>query len=171
MAYQGAGRLGAPHCGVRTVCWCRDSGDWRATPSEQDCNAWFPHKGTPPSLLHRGLARPDGPARKKLGGEKSERRETRRRALWHERRHRALCPALRVPARAGPAAPPRRRSAREAGPWLAGRRGAGARALGGRGAPSCAREGSGRRARPLFLVRIPPSAASALAPYLERRHP
>lgn len=32
-------------------------------------------------------------SREKLRGEKSERRETRRRALQNERRHRALCPA------------------------------------------------------------------------------
>nr|XP_044625788.1 uncharacterized protein LOC106839795 [Equus asinus] len=94
-------------------------------------------------------------SRKKLGGEKSERRERRRRALWDERGRQALRPAPRA-ARQHPAAPSVRAEAR---PRLAG-----GRAVSRAGAPRAAevpllrarRERPCAPARPFFCASLPP---------------
>lgn len=70
-----------------------------------------------------------------------------------------------------PVAPPRRRTVSDPGPGLEGGGGRGGRGRAAEAPPPARREGRGPGARPLFLSRVPPSAAPALAPYLERRHP
>ncbi|XP_044625788.2 neuroblastoma suppressor of tumorigenicity 1 isoform X1 [Equus asinus] len=91
-------------------------------------------------------------SRKKLGGEKSERRERRRRALWDERGRQALRPAPRAARQPRRAVGPRR-SPPEARRRAGGEQG---RGPGRPRCPSCAPAGSGR-ARPPALSFARPS--------------
>lgn len=91
-------------------------------------------------------------SRKKLGGEKSERRERRRRALWDEQGRQALRPAPRAARQPRRAVGPRR-SPPEARRRAGGEQG---RGPGRPRCPSCAPAGSGR-ARPPALSFARPS--------------
>lgn len=133
----------------------------------------FPHKGTPPSLSPRGLAWPDGPFSGNVRRREVEAQRNPEEGALERAGALGSLPCAQGAGQGGTgtASPPRHLSAPKDRPRLLGGQGEGAGAPGSGGAPSCARRERLCAPAPLFLVRVPPSAAPALAPYLERRHP